>query len=96
MIAEIVNPDYRFSSISKITPEWLRVHKYRAVLMDIDNTLAARNSWAVPEKHIDWLQKLQEQDIRIVQEIPAEQNSDAEVPDIYKCCMASQIQASCP
>lgn len=34
--------------------------------MDIDNTLAARNSWAVPEKHIDWLQKLQEQDIRIV------------------------------
>ena len=66
MIAEIVNPDYRFSSVSKITPEWLRVHKYRAVLMDIDNTLAARNSWAVPEKHIDWLQKLQEQDIRIV------------------------------
>lgn len=66
MIAEIVNPDYRFSSIIKITPEWLRVHKYRAVLMDIDNTLAARNSWAVPEKHIDWLQKLQEQDIRIV------------------------------
>ena len=66
MIAEIVNPDYRFSSILKITPEWLRVHKYRAVLMDIDNTLAARNSWAVPEKHIDWLQKLQEQDIRIV------------------------------
>lgn len=66
MIAETLNPDYRFSSIVKITPEWLRVHKYRAVLMDIDNTLAARNSWAVPEKHLDWLQKLQEQDIRIV------------------------------
>ena len=57
MIAEIVNPDYRFSSILKITPEWLRVHKYRAVLMDIDNTLAARNSWAVPEKRISAIEK---------------------------------------
>ena len=66
MIAEIVNPDYRFSSIIKITPEWLRVHKYRVILMDIDNTLVARNSWAVPEKHIDWLKQMQDQDIMIV------------------------------
>ena len=66
MIAEIVNPDYRFSSIVKITPEWLRVHKFCAILMDIDNTLVARNSWVVPELHLDWLQKMQEQGICIV------------------------------
>ena len=66
MIAEILNPDYRFTSIVKITPEWLRVHKYRAILMDIDNTLVARNSWVVPEKHIDWLHNMQDQDIEIV------------------------------
>lgn len=66
MILETLNPEYRFSSLAKITPAWMDRHNYRALLMDIDNTLLPRNSTVVPEKHIDWLQKMQRQGIAIV------------------------------
>ena len=66
MILETLNPEYRFSSLAKITPAWMDRHNYRALLMDIDNTLLPRNSTVVPEKHIDWLQKMQGQGIAIV------------------------------
>ena len=66
MILEILNPEYRFSSLKKITPAWMDRHNYRALLMDIDNTLLPRNSTVVPEEHINWLQKMQGQGIMIV------------------------------
>ena len=66
MILEILNPEYRFSSLKKITPAWMDRHNYRALLMDIDNTLLPRNSTVVPEEHINWLQELQGQGIMIV------------------------------
>ena len=66
MILEILNPEYRFSSLAKITPAWMDRHNYRVLLMDIDNTLLPRNSTVVPENHINWLQKMQKQGIMIV------------------------------
>ena len=66
MILEILNPEYRFSSLTKITPAWMDRHNYRVLLMDIDNTLLPRNSTDVQENHINWLQKMQKQGIMIV------------------------------
>ena len=66
MMLETLNPEYRFSSLVKITPEWMRRHHYRVLLMDIDNTLLPRNSYVVPDRHMDWLQKMQRQGIAMV------------------------------
>lgn len=66
MMLETLNPEYRFSSLEKITPEWMRRHHYRVLLMDIDNTLLPRNSYVVPDRHMDWLQKMQRQGIAMV------------------------------
>lgn len=66
MIWETLNPEYRFSSLVKITPEWMGRHGYRVLLMDIDNTLLPRNSNVIPEQHLDWLQKQERQGIVIL------------------------------
>lgn len=66
MMLEMLNPEYRFSSLVKITPAWMCKHNYRALLIDIDNTLLPRNSSVIPENNIDWLQMMQLQGIAVV------------------------------
>jgi len=66
MMLGTLNPEYRFSSLVKITPAWMCKHNYRALLIDIDNTLLPRNSSIIPEMNINWLQEMQKQGIAIV------------------------------
>ena len=66
MIWRMLNPEYRFSTLEKITPCWMDRHNYRVLLLDIDNTLLPRNSSVVPDVHLHWLQKLQEEGIVIL------------------------------
>ena len=66
MMLEMLNPEYRFSSLMKITPEWMYRHNFKVLLMDIDNTLLPRNNCVVPENHLNWLRKMQKQGIAIV------------------------------
>jgi len=66
MMWETLNPEYRFSSLEKITPEWMDRHQYRVLLLDIDNTLLTRNSSVVPEKHLNWLLRLEKQGVVIL------------------------------
>ena len=63
---ETLNPEYRFSSLVKITPEWMHRHHYRVLLADIDNTLLPRNSSIVPDSYINWLDRMQKQGIAVV------------------------------
>lgn len=66
MMLEILNPEYRFSSLVKITPEWMRRHHYRALLADIDNSLLPRNSSIVSDAYINWLGQMQQQGVAVV------------------------------
>ena len=66
MMLETLNPEYRFSSLVKITPEWMHRHHYRVLLADIDNTLLPRNSSVVPDIYINWLGRMQQQGIAVV------------------------------
>lgn len=63
---ESLNPEYRFSSLVKITPEWMHRHHYRILLTDIDNTLLPRDSCVVTEVYISWLRRMQKQGIAVV------------------------------
>jgi hypothetical protein len=63
---EMLNPEYRFSSLLMITPEWMRRHNFKVLLMDIDNTLLPRNNSVVPDNHLSWLRMMQNQGIAIV------------------------------
>ncbi len=63
---ETLNPEYRFSSLNRITPEWMYRHHYGILLADIDNTLLPRNSCVVPETYINWLGRMQQQGVAVV------------------------------
>jgi HAD superfamily phosphatase (TIGR01668 family) len=66
MMLEKLNPEYRFSSLIRITPEWMHRHHYQVLLADIDNTLLPRNSSVVPEAYINWLGRMRKQGIAVV------------------------------
>ena len=66
MILETLIPEYRFSSLAKITPEWMYRHHYRVLLADIDNSLVPRGSCVVPETYINWLIGMQQQGVAVV------------------------------
>lgn len=66
MMLETLNPEYRFTSLIKITPEWMHRHHYRVLLTDIDNTLLPRDCSVVSEVYINWLARMQQQGVAVV------------------------------
>jgi len=59
-------PDYMFSRVWDITPEFLREHKIVSLIMDLDNTLArAHSPEAWPGVH-EWLMLMESSGIRII------------------------------
>lgn len=58
-------PDFRFASLTAVSPDWLREHDFAALLVDVDNTLVRRDQEIIPEEHLAWLQKLQSRGIRM-------------------------------
>ena len=66
MMLETLNPEYRFTSLIKITPEWMHRHHYRVLLTDIDNTLLPRDCSVVSEVYINGLARMQQQGVAVV------------------------------
>lgn len=56
---EKINPEYRYASLVKIRPDWIRKHHFSALLIDVDNTLLPRNSSVIPEAHIKWMKEME-------------------------------------
>ena len=54
-----LTPDYMFASYLEVTPEFLKEHGIRAVLSDIDNTLAPYEQPDPDENHKEWIKELQ-------------------------------------
>jgi HAD superfamily phosphatase (TIGR01668 family) len=55
-----LRPDYCFSRVEHITPDWLRQQQVRGVLLDIDNTITRWERQAVLEGELAWLASLRE------------------------------------
>lgn len=51
-------PDFRFASLTAISPAWLAEHGFTACLVDVDNTLLRRDRDRIPEEHLLWLSAL--------------------------------------
>ena len=55
-----MTPDYMFRAYDDITPEFLHSIGVRALLMDIDNTLAPYEQPDPDQRNIDWLNTMKE------------------------------------
>ena len=58
-------PDYMFGSFEEITPAFLQSIGVRALLIDIDNTLAPYEQPDPDERIMNWFAELKKQDIRV-------------------------------
>ena len=59
-------PDYVFESIYDITPEKLKEHGVRGVLIDLDGTMASHKAALPPETLRPFLQGLQQAGLRVL------------------------------
>ncbi len=62
---KILTPDYMFDSYRRVTPAFLASIGVRAVLSDIDNTLAPYEQPDPDEAHKQWLRDLQAAGIQV-------------------------------
>ena len=58
-------PDYCFLSYRDITPDFIREHSLRALLLDIDNTLEPYEHDEPTPELLDWLSMLKEQGVKV-------------------------------
>lgn len=63
---EKLTPEFRFASLTDIEAEWLKRHHFKALVLDIDNTLLARDHLRIPAAHLFWLQELRRAGIDLV------------------------------
>lgn len=62
---DLLTPTYMFSSYREVTPDFLREHGIRGLLLDIDNTLAPYEQPEPDESIRAWVRSMQENGIRI-------------------------------
>ena len=53
-------PTAMFRRVTDITPEYLRGHGIRALILDVDNTLTAHGSQELPGDVDAWLQQMRD------------------------------------
>ena len=61
----LITPEYVFQDVTHITPEWLAAKGIRALVLDVDNTLALHGSQVLDPAVEDWLQKMRKAGIRL-------------------------------
>ena len=59
----LLTPEYMFNTYDEVTPEFLLSHGIRALLIDIDNTLAPYEQPEPDERIIKWFEALMENGI---------------------------------
>lgn len=66
ILEELFLPNYFVKQFNSITPESLKRLGYRAVLIDLDNTLVAFDEADANEVVIQWFEELEASDIKVI------------------------------
>ncbi len=61
----LITPEYVFQDVTHITPEFLREKGIRALVLDVDNTIAGDRSQIVPPEVKSWLDTMREAGISL-------------------------------
>ncbi len=62
----MLKPDFFFESVCDITPEFLAENQIRALILDIDNTIAVPDKRDIPQNIQQWLAKMKDYGIKLV------------------------------
>ena len=61
----LFQPTALFRGAEYITPEYLREHGIRALILDVDNTLTGHGSQQLPPAIAAWLQTMKESGVKL-------------------------------
>ena len=53
------HPDLVLASVADISPELLRTHKIRSLLLDVDSTLKRYRATEIPPESVQWIETMQ-------------------------------------
>lgn len=89
-------PDYTFDSFEGVTPEFLSSLGARALISDIDNTLAPYETLDAPERVIKWLKELRAAGIAVT--LVSNNKSDRVVrfAEGTGCCAYADVKKPSP
>ena len=59
-------PTYVFDKVPDITPEFLKKHRIKALILDLDNTLTTHNNPIPPQSSLDWIKRMKEAGIKLM------------------------------
>lgn len=63
---DLLVPEYRFRSLTFLTPAWLRRNRYEGIILDLDNTFLRRDSLTPDAAYLDWIRILRSGGIAVV------------------------------
>ncbi len=59
-------PDFYFSKVEEITPQFLKANSISALILDVDNTLAPWGEYRINDEVQNWLLELKKNGIKLV------------------------------
>ena len=59
-------PTYVFDKVKDITPDFLKKHGIKGLLLDLDNTLTTHNNPVVPQSSLDWIELMKQNGIKLM------------------------------
>lgn len=59
-------PTYVFDKVKDITPDHLKKHGIKGLLLDLDNTLTTHNNPVVPQSSLDWIELMKLNGIKLM------------------------------
>lgn len=62
----IFKPTYCFDKVKFITPQFLKNHGIKALLLDLDNTLTTHNNPVPPQDSLDWIEIMKTNGIKLM------------------------------
>ena len=59
-------PKYHLHRVTDITPEFMKINNYKAIILDVDNTLSTHHGTKYIDNLTDWLTTMQNSDIKLI------------------------------
>ena len=88
----LITPEYLFSSVEAITPEFLKEKGITALVLDVDNTLTGHNSQRLAPSVRRWLDRMRAAGIKLA---IASNNSEARVRPFAQAIGLDYVAMSC-
>lgn len=59
-------PDFRKNRITEVTPEFLKIHGFKGIILDVDNTLSKHHAGILGEGVSEWIKEMEKNGVLLI------------------------------